>query len=178
MKASSLTSNQKQLRRRIVELTYQLKWTHLGSCLTAVDIIDLIYQEKSPTDLFVLSNGHAGLAYYVVLEKYGYISDSIIRQLHVHPDRQIKYDIQASTGSLGQGLPIAVGMALADRRRRVFCLVSDGECSEGSIWESLRVMAELNLTNLTVLVNANGWAAYQPVKIPVFFCLPFRDGRP
>jgi transketolase len=64
-------------------------------------------------------------------------------------------------------LPIALGMALADRQKRVFCLVTDGECAEGSIWESLRIVQESKVNNLVTIVNANGWRAYDPVSLPV-----------
>ena len=86
-----------------------------------------------------------------------------------------------STGSLGHGLGIAVGMALADRNKNTYCLISDGETAEGSIWESLRIAQEQNLTNLKVYCNANGWASYQSVDLDLlekrlkdFFPVNFR----
>jgi len=80
----------------------------------------------------------------------------------VHPNKDKEDGIDVSTGSLGMGLPIALGMALA-REDNVYCTISDGECAEGSIWETLRIGAEQNATNLKVVVNANGWGAYRPV---------------
>jgi transketolase len=158
------TCRQKEIRRRIIELSYQYRFSHVGSCLIAVDIIDAIYRAKRKDEHFVLSSGHAAIALYVILEKNNIIDSSVIEKLHIHPDRNINFGIEVSTGSLGQGLPIALGMALADRKKRVFCVVSDGECAEGSIWESFRVICENNVSNLITIVNANGWGAYAPIS--------------
>lgn len=157
------------LKQRILDISYKEKLSHLGSCLTAVDIIDNIYKVKSNEEKFILSAGHAALALYVVLEKYfGIDAEFLVKFSGVHPDRlntttKGGSPIDCSTGSLGQGLPVAVGMALANRSKRVFCLISDGECAEGSIWESLRIAHELKLKNLIILVNVNGLSAYKEV---------------
>ena len=158
------TSEQKQLRRRILEISFRNGLSHIGSCLGSVDIIDLIYQVKRPADSFILSSGHAGIAYYVVLEKYQLLKTELLEKLHIHPDRNTANGILTSTGSLGQGLPITVGFALANRKQHVFCLLSDGECSEGSIWESFRIIAEQHLSNITCVINANGWGGYKKVS--------------
>lgn len=156
----------KDLKRRILEISHKYHLSHLGSCLTAVDIIDEIYHTKSPTDKFVLSSGHAGLALYTVIEKYEGISAETIWNHHgVHPDRCRSCHIDCSSGSLGHGLGIAVGMALADRSKNVYCLISDGELAEGSIWESLRIAEAAKLENLHIYVNQNGWSAYQSTRI-------------
>ncbi len=169
MKKINLSSQQKEARKRIIELSYQLKFSHLGSCLSAVDIIDAVYQSKKKEERFVLSGGHAAIALYAILEKNNIIDPSVIKELRIHPDRNINLGIDVSSGSLGQGLPIALGMALADRQKRAFCIVTDGECSEGSIWESLRVVYEKRLNNLILIVNANGWGAYDPISLPTLF---------
>jgi transketolase len=161
---STLTPEQKQLRLEILQLSYEQKYSHLGSCLTAVDAISAVYQVKKPNDIFILSNGHAGVAWYVVLKKLGLISADQIKTLNIHPDRNPTLGIEVSTGSLGQGLPIAAGMALADPTRTIYCMISDGECAEGSIWESLRIVTDQHIKNLVVLLNANGWGAYDQVK--------------
>ena len=161
-----LTSGQKKLRSRILELSYEKKLSHLGSCLSAVDLIDAVYNIKEKSDKFILSNGHAGIAWYAVLEKYGFIKNpTVIKKFNIHPDRNIKYGIHVSTGSLGQGLPIALGMAIANKNKNIFCMLSDGECAEGSIWESLRFIYEKKIYNLILIINANGWSAYDPVDL-------------
>ena len=154
----------KELKKRILEISYNNRLSHLGSCLTAVDIIYEIYQQKRAEEKFVLSSGHAGLALYTVLEAMGgRNAEEIFKHHGVHPDRCRDCGIDCSTGSLGQGLPIAVGMALAKRDRNVYCLISDGECAEGSIWEGLRIKEEQRLENLKLYFNINGWGAYQRI---------------
>lgn len=167
MKISKLTPEQKATRKRIVEISYQSGLSHLGSCFTAIDIIDAIYKAKSKSESFVLSSGHAGVALYVILEKHNFLKSEVIKELHIHPDRNVALGIDVSAGSLGQGLPIALGMALANKNRRVYCLVTDGECAEGSIWESLRIVYDRKVNNLIILINANGWGAYDPISLPV-----------
>ena|SRR3990167_6075433 len=153
----------KNLKRRIIDISYRKKLSHIGSCLTAVDIIDEIFKTKKPDDKFVLSSGHAGLALYVVLEKYGgKNAESIFDHHGVHPDRCIECGINCSGGSLGHGIGIAVGMALADRSHSIYCLISDGECAEGSVWEALHI-AYKRTPNLKIYLNFNEWGAYQPV---------------
>lgn len=159
----SLSPLQKQLRRRLLEVSYREKMSHLGSCLSALDIMIAVYGIKQLHDRFVLSNGHAGFALYVVLEKEGVLDLASLDGLHIHPDRSLEKGIHVSTGSLGQGFPIALGMALADPKRDIYCMISDGECAEGSIWESIRILVERKAKNLKMIVNVNGWAAYMPV---------------
>ena len=150
-------------RRRIIELTREADATHLGSALSSVDIIDAIYRIKKRGEKFILSNGHAACALYVVLENMGYLSDSKIAELGIHPERNPKLDIEMSTGSLGQGLPVAVGIALADRSKNIYCCISDGECAEGSIWEAVSIASRYKLKNLKIAVNANGYAGYDEI---------------
>ena len=157
---NKLTRAQKRLRRRILEISFKKGLSHLGSCLSAVDGIMAVYAIKKKNEKFVLSNGHAGVALYAVLGNYSY-------DFHVHPDRNSKQGIDVSTGSLGMGLPIAVGLALANRKKNVYVMVSDGEMSEGSMWEALRVAFEQRLSNLKIILNANGWSAYDKVNLSV-----------
>ena len=154
------------LKKRILEIAYKHKLSHLGSYLSAVDIIDEIYHSKNEEDIFILSSGHAALALYVVLEKY---EDKNAEELFIkhggHPHRDEANGIYCSTGSLGLGITVAVGRALANKNRKVHVLISDGEAAEGSVWEALRFIQESNLTNIEVYVNVNGYAAYDKVDI-------------
>lgn len=148
------------LERRIIDISYSHKIGHLSSNLNAVNIIDEIYNTKHKDEIFILSSGHAALALYVVLEKYlGHDAEMLFHKHGVHPHRDVELDIHCSTGSLGMGLTVAVGHALADRSKKVYCLVSDGEAAEGSIWESLRYIHEAKVDNLEVYVNVNGMTA-------------------
>lgn len=158
-----MKSEQINNRRRIIELSYEADTTHIGSALSSVDIIEAIYSVKKIDEKFVLSNGHAAAALYVVMEKYGLLSEPSIKDLGVHPDRNLDLGIEVSSGSLGQGFPIAVGMALANREKNVYCCVSDGECAEGSIWEAMRIASNEKLTNIKLVVNANGYGGYKEV---------------
>lgn len=160
----SLSPEYKLTRRRIIEVSHELNLSHIGSCLGCVDLIDAIYQVKKPDEKFILSNGHAALALYSIIEKYeGLNAKDIFKHHGVHPDRCKKCHLYCSSGSLGQGLPIALGMAIANSKKNVYCIISDGECAEGSIWEALRIARGRNLENLKILVNFNGWAGYDPL---------------
>lgn len=153
-----------KLERRIIDISYKLGLSHIGSCLSAVRLIDQIYLVKKPSDIFVLSSGHAALALYVVLEKFeGKNAEELYAKHGTHPNRDLDDKIWVSTGSLGQGLPIAVGMALADKTRDVYVMTTDGEMAEGSCWEALRIASEQRIENLKITVNANGYGAYGKV---------------
>ncbi len=117
-------------------------------------------------DLFVLSKGHAALGYYGVLAELGYFPESELSRfgayeslLGCHPDRLKVPGIEASTGSLGHGISLAVGIALgiriAGQQRRVFTLIGDGESNEGSVWEAIMVAVHLRLSNLTIIYDHN-----------------------
>lgn len=162
----SLSNDQKKTRLRILELSYNSNLSHIGSCLSAIDLIDAVYKIKKPQEKFILSNGHAGIAFYAILEKNGLIKNQqITEKLNIHPDRNPDLEIPVSSGSLGQGLPIAVGMAIANPKKRVFCMISDGECAEGSIWEALRIANEKQVGNLKIIVNYNGWGGYGKISL-------------
>jgi transketolase len=154
-----------QLHDRIIEISKKHHLAHLGSSLTAVDIIDEIYRLKNPDELFILSCGHAGLGLYCVLEKhYGFDAEKLYLKHGTHPHRDIEDKIYCSTGSLGMGLGIAVGMALADRTKNVYCLVSDGEMYEGSIYEAANVIKKYNVINLKIYFNVNRFSAYDSIE--------------
>ena len=156
----------KELYKRLLDICYERQLHHLGSYFSALQIIDEIYSQKNDDDIFILSNGHAVVSLYVVLEKY-YGLDAV--ELHEkygdHPKRNELDKLHCSTGSLGMGVTVAVGRALANPDRDVYCLLSDGECAEGSVWEALRFAYENKVTNLKLYVNANGWAAYDAVDL-------------
>jgi transketolase len=154
------------LYKRIIDITYAEKLSHLSSCLSALPILEEIYAKKKDDEIFILSNGHAGLALYVVLEKYYGIDPVMLLHKHgIHPSRDLENHLYCSTGSLGSGLPIAVGHALANPDKNVYVMISDGECAEGSIWESLRYIHERKIKNIYVYVNINGMGAYDSIDI-------------
>ena len=154
------------LKKRILEIAYKHKLGHLGSYLSAAGIVDEIYKNKNPDDIFILSSGHASLALYAALEKYeGKNAEELFLKHGGHPHRDEENGIYCSTGSLGLGITVAVGRALANKNRKVHVLISDGESAEGSVWEALRFIKESNLPNIEVYVNVNGYAAYDKVDV-------------
>jgi len=149
---------------------------HLGGNLSALDAMMLLHHELiGPDDRFILSKGHAAGAYYVTLWSLGTLTDADLDTFHQdgtrlagHPPASGLPSVLFSTGSLGHGLPLAAGLALAARlqghSRRVFCLTSDGEWQEGSTFEALIFAAHNNLSNLTVLVDHNGLQGFGTTK--------------
>jgi transketolase len=152
------------LTRRLIDITYQERLSHLSSTLSALPIIEEIYSRRKDDEVFILSNGHAGLALYVVLEKYYGVDPVAMLHKHgIHPGRDLENHLYCSTGSLGSGLLIAVGHALARPDKNVYCMISDGEAAEGSIWEALRFINDNKIDNLHVYANLNGMGAYDMV---------------
>ena len=171
----------REMRAKIVAYSNYARLPHLGSCLSSVDILTCFYfsilklDPKAPTadtrDRFVLSKGHGAPALYQVLAHRGFYPESdLFRPDHgdglfgEHPPAPgYLPGVEAATGSLGHGLPMGVGMALAARVRqrpyRVFALLSDGECNEGSIWEAAMFAAAQKLETLSVVVDYNKWQA-------------------
>lgn len=147
------------LQRRIIDISYKQGLSHIGSCLTVVDIIDSIYKNKKKDEPFVLSSGHAHLAHLVVREKYEGYKIGKIHDIHCNQ----KDGCYVSTGSLGMGIGISVGIALADRSKATYCVTTDGELAEGSCWEAINIAAELQLKNLIIVVNANGYGAFKEI---------------
>ena len=123
--------------------------------------------QKNEDDIFILSNGHAAYALYVVLEKYyNHINaDDLATRHKAHPNWEEKNHIYCSTGSLGMGILVAVGRAIAKPSRKIYVMISDGECAEGSVWEALRYIQEKNIKNIEVHVNANGYTCYDHLDI-------------
>jgi transketolase len=154
------------LEKRILTISHKHKLSHIGSCLIANGPIESIYKVKKPDEPFILSAGHAALALYCNLEQWGFgDAEKLYKKHGTHPNRDMKDGIWASTGSLGHGVGIGVGMAIANRKRLVYILMTDGECSEGSVWEALRVASDLKLENIRLAVVCNGYGAYGKIDV-------------
>lgn len=152
--------------RRIIDITYEERLSHLSSVISAWPIIHNIYDLREDNEVFILSNGHAGLALYCELEyRYGIDPIMLLHKHGIHPGKDLENRIYCSTGSLGSGLPIAVGHALSNRNKNVYCLISDGEAGEGSIWESLAFIEKIKLYNLHLYVNINGMTATDYIDV-------------
>lgn len=169
----------KKLRLKILKTIMSAGEGHLPSSFSIIDIIDYLYSKilnvnknnfkKDTRDYFILSKGHGCVALYVVLEKIGIIKEKELINfcrmkgvLGGHPDTTKVPGIEASTGSLGHGLPTGIGLALGlkikKKKNKVVVLVGDGECHEGTIWEAANIATNLKLNNLTVIVDWNGSA--------------------
>ena len=175
MKYDELKSIAKNMRRNILTMIYKAQSGHPGGSLSAVEIMTYLYFKEmnidSPTgenrDRFVLSKGHGAPVLYAVLMEKGFIGKDLIptlrqidSKLQGHPHMRKLPGIEASTGSLGQGLSIANGMALAfkidNKPNKVFVLLGDGELNEGMVWEAAMLANHYGLDNLTAVVDHNG----------------------
>ncbi len=157
------------LERKIIELSYKHQLSHISSCLNCVNLLDWIYDERQRINTTVdepvcLDNSHAALALYVVLEKHGLCdAEEMIRTHGTHAGRDLEHGIYISGGSLGQVATVAVGLALADKERRVWLVTSDGAAMEGCVSEALRFAGKHCLNLLTHIVF-NGYGAYGEIS--------------
>ena len=179
----SLTDMEKiarEIRKTIVRMSHDSGASHLGSALSCVDILVALYWgsaniDKNNTDLpsrdrIILSKGHAIAALYAVLALKGIIDKTLLKTfcepgsiLEEHPGPESPAGVEAATGSLGHGLSLGAGMALAGKIKaqdyNVYVLGSDGECNEGSVWEAAMMAAGRNLGRLCVIIDYNKWQA-------------------
>jgi len=165
------------MRQRVLTMIHKAGSGHPGGSLSATDMMAALYfyemkvDPKNPTwhdrDRFVLSKGHVAPALYSALLAKGYLEDDEVytlrkygSRLQGHPDMKKTPGVDISTGSLGQGIGAATGMALGLKRSqsesRVFTMLGDGECGEGAVWEAVQVASKYELDNLTILVDFNG----------------------
>lgn len=169
-----------QLRRRIVDVLARGGRGHVGTSLSPVEVLRVLFDsilrydaqrpEWPERDRFILSKGHGCIALYVLLQEKGFFPADELGKfckfdgiLGGHPDPKVP-GIEVSTGSLGHGLPIAVGMAVNAKyekaKHRVFVILGDGECDEGSVWEAAMSAAKHKLDNLVVMVDYNKQQSY------------------
>lgn len=172
-----LQEKARQLRIDIIEMLYKAQSGHPGGSLSCIDALTALYynvMKNDPADpsdphrdRFVLSKGHCCPALYAVLADRGYFPREelgSLRQLgsilQGHPDAKLTPGVEASTGSLGQGISVAVGMAMAAKHGRqdykVYTMIGDGECQEGMVWEAAMSAAHYKLDNFTVILDHNG----------------------
>lgn len=176
-----LDARSKELRRSVLRMMQAADRGHLGAAFSLVEIMRVLYddildfQSDAPEwrdrDRCILSKGHGCLALYAILADKGFFSDAELDKfcafdgiLGGHPDAGKVPGVEASTGALGHGLSIGIGMALSARldgsARRIFVITGDGESNEGAIWEGAMSAAKHGLDNLTVLVDYNKFQSY------------------
>ena len=166
----------RQIRADVLKISQASGHGHVPTCFSVVEMLVALYRamrhdparpDWEGRDLFVLSKGHAALGYYCTLAAFGYFDvagvygfGSYGARFGCHADRTKVPGVEVSTGALGHGIGVAVGMALAAKiersDRRVYTLIGDGESNEGSVWEAVMVAANLGLSNLTILYDDNG----------------------
>ncbi len=180
MNIQELTSLSQKIRYEVVSMSCASGAPHLGSSLSCIDILVSVYSNflnidpKNPTDpnrdRFILSKGHAASALYTTLAHKGFFDANLLNNfcksgnnLPEQPSPGCAPGVEWATGSLGHGLSAGLGMALAAKIKgqsyKVFCLLSDGECNEGSVWEAALYAPKQSLSNLTVIVDYNKWQA-------------------
>jgi Transketolase, N-terminal subunit len=161
-------------RRRILDISQKVAALHIAPAFSTVEIVDAVYHALMkrdaagrPTDTFIMSKGHGYMSQAMILEELGILTEADLEayctptgRLGAHPDLGVP-GIAASTGSLGHGLGIAVGMAVADRiqgiDRNTFVVIGDGEAQEGSVWEAIMMAPNLHLSNLVVFLDFNDY---------------------
>ncbi len=182
--ALRLDQRSKYLRRRIIQILDATRRGHVGAALSLVEILRVLYDDvlhydvRNPRwdqrDRCILSKGHGCLALYAVLQDKGFFPEEELWKfcqadgiLGGHPEIKVP-GVEASTGSLGHGLPIGVGFALNAKHEgsghRVFVIIGDGECNEGSVWEAALCAGKHKLSNLTVIVDYNQYQSYGPTR--------------
>lgn len=170
-------------RRLIIDVSHKARQGHLSSSMSILEIVNVLLYEvmkfdaKSPNafnnDRIILSKGHAALSLYAILYQLGCITKEQLYSyskfnsiLGEHPDRNKVPAVDVSTGSLGHGLPNAVGMAIGFKAQsldnKVYVIIGDGEANEGTNWESAYVADKLNLNNLVCIVDDNNSASHTP----------------
>jgi transketolase len=154
----------KQVRIDTLKLAEEYKEWHVAPAFSQVELLVSLYEKILKTnDKFILSKGHACLSFYIMLRRKGFNP-----HISGHPDIQINQGIECTTGSLGHGLPIAVGMAMAKKYKkesgRIFIIMGDGESQEGTTWESLNIAKRFHLDNLIVIVDHNKLQALAPIQ--------------
>lgn len=185
MKEIDLKQKAKEIRKKIIKMSFRGKGSHISSCLSITDILVVLYWDllrinpKKPKeknrDRFILSKGHAACALYPILAEKGFFKNSYLDTygrnntlLGVHPEHGTLPGIEFSTGSLGHGLAAGAGMAFAAKLNnstsKTFVLISDAECDEGSIWETALFSAHRQIDNLVVIIDYNKLQAFGKTK--------------
>ncbi len=176
---SRLRLHAKQLRKDILDTTFWAGGSHVGGALSMVEIMILLYYkylnidpknpEKPDRDRVILSKGHAGVGFAPLLARKGYFDFELLKDFNkfkspfgMHLDAGKVRGVDMSTGSLGHGLSLAVGLALGARLKgeswRTYCVLGDGECDEGSVWEAAMAASHYKTTNLITIVDRNRYS--------------------
>ena len=160
-----LTERGKEMRRKVLNLALEIGDAHIGGSFSEIEILLALFDSvlKNKENKFILSKGHACYPLYILLRERGFNP-----KISGHPDLDSENNISCTTGSLGHGLPIGVGMALARKLKKqkgkIYVLMGDGECEEGTTWESLLISAHHKLDNLVVIIDNNKLQALDKIE--------------
>lgn len=187
MNVSQIKEASKKIRRNIIDMTYHAGayGAHIGGGLSLPEILATLYlgvmnvspetKDSETRDRFILSKGHGAIALYATLKEAGFITDEELSTFKhdgglfwTHPCKNPRCGIEFSSGSLGQGLSLAAGIALAFKRKNnpahIYVVIGDGECDEGSVWEAASFVSHHKLNNITVIVDENKLQLDAPTK--------------
>ena len=162
----------KNIRKNIVKMAHYSCASHIGAALSAVEILYVLYfrimnitpqnVKSIDRDKFIMSKGHACIALYTTLAQKGIIPVEYLDKYYIdggvltgHLDNQSIAGVDCAAGSLGHGLSVGIGMAIAKPSHNVYVLMGDGECDEGSVWEAIMLLGQLKLANITVIIDEN-----------------------
>jgi len=177
-KIEKIKTLKKKVLRNIIDTAYYAgaSSAHIGGALSSLDVVSTLFSEfikinkenfnQKNRDYFILSKGHACLVYYAILAELGFFSKEDLKTFEKtgsfllgHPVLNKKYGIDFSTGSLGMGLSIGIGLAISLKKKKsdkkVYVVIGDGECNEGSIWEGILSAPHFNLDNLSIIIDKN-----------------------
>ena len=170
MAFDTLKQRANKIRREVITMLYEEQKCHLGSNMSVIEILTALYfSVMKENDIFISSKGHCAAALLTILQEKGIIDNA---RKYFKKHNLISHEVPGvlfSGGSLGQGLSVACGMALADRKRRVFCLLGDGELQEGNVWEAVMFAAHrasiiknapARIDNLVAIIDYNGLQAF------------------
>jgi len=162
-KISKARMSAKYIRIKSLSIISNANSSHIGSCLSVADLLAVVQSlVQENNDELIFSKGHAAAAMYASLANYNLISEDLLDEFGSNGSELIGHvnhaveGISFSTGSLGHGLPLGIGIAIASKQKHVFVVISDGELNEGTTWESLAIASQLKLSNLTLIIDANG----------------------
>ena len=148
------------MQEEIKKISKKYGLSHIGSCISVYSILEEIYKKKRPEDKVILDNAHSHLTHLFFLDTD--IEKNLVKYgIHCHK----KAGCDISGGSLGHAIGIGIGLALIDRNRDIYCIVSDGSMMEGSNWEALRLIDEWGLKNIKIYCNFNGYSAVANIDL-------------
>jgi len=158
-----LTNKAKKIRQETIHLSVEYNNGHIASALSCVEILTVLYKKvMEKEDRFILSKGHGALSFYAVLREKGFNPT-----ISGHPDIEREQGVECTTGSLGHGVGIAVGMALSKKLKkengRIYVLLGDGECQEGVVWETLNIIRRHRLDNIVLIIDNNSLQALDTI---------------